>query len=259
MDRARRPAILRSMVLLFALSVGGASAQILFVGQFEKGDSPLPHLWQVVRFDHSIPATRYRTLDWDGVGAVEAIADASMALLTRPLKVDLLQTPVLCWRWRVDASLQAADMALKSGDDYAARVYVTFTLPPEKLKLWTKANLWMARAAYGENVPDAAINYVWDNRYPIGTRQANAYTDRSVMLVLRSGSRDAGKWVEQRRNIQADAISLFGTARAQTSQLAIGTDTDNTGEKVRAGFADLHFVQKDQQCVFRLPESEQRI
>ena len=108
----------------------------------------------------------------------------------------------------------------------------------------------MARAVYGENVPDAAINYVWDNRYPIGALQANAYTDRSMMVVLRSGSREAGKWVEERRNIQADVISLFGTDRAQTNQLAIGTDTDNTGERVQAGFADLHFVQEDQQCVF---------
>ena len=245
-----------SMVLLLALSVDGAPVQLLNVGQFEQEESSLPSPWRLVRFDNSIPATQYRTRDWDGVAAVEAVADASMALLTRPLRVDLLRTPVLCWRWRVDAPVRGADMVLKSGDDYAARIYVTFTLPPETLDLWTKAKLALARTVYGEYLPDAAINYVWDNRYPIGTRQPNAYTDRSWMVVLRSGHQDSGKWVEERRNVQADAISLLGTGKVQTDQLAIGADTDNTGEKVRAGFADLHFVQENQQCVFRDPPGE---
>ena len=76
------------------------------------------------------------------------------------------------------------------------------------------------------------------------------------MVVMRSGHQDAGKWVEERRNVQADAISLLGTGKVQTDQLAIGADTDNTGEKVRAGFADLHFVQENQQCEFRHPPGE---
>jgi len=96
-------------------------------------------------------------------------------------------------------------------------------------------------------VPDAAINYVWDNRHPIGTEQPNAYTDRTTMVVLRSGGADAGGWVQERRHIGRDAARLYGPA-ATPVQIAITADTDNTGETAHAGFADLHWVAADAPC-----------
>lgn len=53
---------------------------------------------------------QYALKFWDGVVAVEAVAERSMALLGRPLDVDLEATPQLCWLWRVDAPLATADM-----------------------------------------------------------------------------------------------------------------------------------------------------
>lgn len=134
-----------------------------------------------------------------------------MALLARPVEVDLNRTPVLCWRWRVDAPLIKADMATKAGDDYAARVYVSFAMPPAELSFMTRAKLKLARSIYGDAVPDAAINYVWDNRYPVGTRKPNAYTDRTRMIVAESGARNAGKWVVARHDVQQDMVAEFGS------------------------------------------------
>ncbi len=82
-----------------------------------------------------MPPTSYRTGSWDGVHAVEAHAVSSMALLARPVAIDLVATPVLCWRWRIDAPVQSADMTRKSGDDYAARVYLSFEVAPDQLGL----------------------------------------------------------------------------------------------------------------------------
>jgi hypothetical protein len=87
-------------------------------------------------------------------------------------------------------------MMTKAGDDYAARVYLSFAVPPERLGLGTRvATGARALTARQCQVPDAAINYVWDNRHPVGTWQANAYTERARMRVLRSGAGDAGRWV----------------------------------------------------------------
>lgn len=212
--------------------------------------SALPSPWQVIRLDQRVPATRYRVMLWDGVAAVEAVANASMALLARPVALDLARTPILCWRWRIDAPLITADMETKQGDDYAARVYLSFKLAPEAMSFATRAKLAVARGIYGDHVPDAALNYVWDNRYPIGTRRPNAYTDRTHMLVLRSGPSQAGAWVTERRDVFADAVAAFGTDRLHATQLAIAADTDNTGERARSGFADLHFVARNQECNF---------
>ena len=173
-----------------------------------------------------------------------------MALLARPVEIDLNSAPVLCWRWRVDAALQNADLNQKSGDDYAARVYLALTLPPELMGLATRAKLRLARVLYGEEVPDGAINYVWDNRHPVGTRRPNAYTALTQMVVQQTGEEKAGKWVSERVNVQDEIRRAFGTEHASLTSIAVASDTDNTGETALAGFADLHFVGADASCDF---------
>jgi hypothetical protein len=240
-----------ALLASFFAVCASAQAAAEWVGRFDPVASTPPAPWRVIQLDKRVPATLYRVIEWDGVAAVEARADASMALLARPLVVDLNLTPVLCWRWRIDAPLKTADLATKRGDDYAARVYVAFTLPSELMDFATRIKLRLARGLYGDSVPDAAINYVWDNRYPIGTQRPNAYTDRTQMIVLRSGSQQSGAWVMERRDVLADAVQAFGTDRARPILLAVAADTDNTGESARSGFADLHFVDRDQACMSR--------
>jgi hypothetical protein len=233
-------------LLLAAAQV--CTAEALWLGRFDATQAGIPAPWQIEHLDQRVAPTRYRLRQWDGVMAIEAQAKQSMALLARPLSADLQQTPILCWRWRIDAPVAAADMTKKSGDDYAARVYLSFAVPPEQLGLATRAKLRLARAIYGAQVPDAAINYVWDNRHPVGTLQDNAYTDRARMLVLRSGAAEAGRWISERRDLAADFRLAFGELAGRPSGLAIATDTDNTGGEAQAGFADFHLVGRDQPC-----------
>jgi len=237
----------RLSLLLLVPSI--AWADPVWVGRFAPSDGGgIPSPWRIERLDDAVPPTRYRLREWDGVGAVEAHAVASMALMARPLTIDLERTPVLCWRWRIDAPVAAADMTTKAGDDYAARVYLSFDVSPERLGLATRMALGLARTLRGSAVPDAAVNYVWDNRHPVGTWQPNAYTDRARMLVLRSGAADAGRWVDERRDVAADFRSAFGHPPARVTGLAVATDTDNTGGEARAGFADFRFVAPGAPC-----------
>ena len=240
------------VVVLSLLSMNTSAQNIInYAANFVSNSNVTPPApWQIIQFDKSIPSTKYQITTWDNIVAVEAKANASMSLLARPVSVDLRHTPVLCWRWRIDAPLKTADMATKSGDDYAARIYLAFSLPPETIDFITKAKLKIARSLYGEYVPDIALNYVWDNRYPVGTQRSNAYTKRTQMMVLRSGSRYAGAWVTERRNIVSDAIRILNIDRFRLTLLAVAADTDNTGEYAHAGFADLHFVPKNTKCSF---------
>lgn len=237
---------------LMACVLGAASSlqasEAVWLDQFDGRSGSVPAPWRVIQLNMRIPPTRYNLLRWDDVIAIEANADKSMALLGRPVTVDLKRTPVLCWRWRVDAPLVSADMAEKSGDDYAARVYVAFSLPASALSFGTRVKLVLARSIYGDAVPDAAINYVWDNRYPIGTRRPNAYTDRTQMIVAESGPARAGRWVVSRQDVLADFVSTFGDVPGQLTLLAVAADTDNTGERAHSGFADFHFVARSAAC-----------
>jgi hypothetical protein len=215
----------------------------LWVGRFDAGLAP----WQEILFKSGQRPNIFRIREWDGVTAVEVISDASMSLLARPVAIDLKATPVLCWRWRIKETLAEADMRLREGDDYAARVYVSFELPQSAMGIGLRAKLGLARAIWGKDLPDAAINYVWDNRQPKGTERPNAYTDRAMMVVLRSGDGDAGRWVWERRNIQDDVTRLF-SAGARPVQLALTADTDNTKGSAETGFADFHFVPAMSPC-----------
>ena len=230
--------------LLSGNALGAAPpTEPVWVGRFGDGLAP----WREVLLNDKLARNRFTLRQWDGVAAVEVHSVRSMSLLARPINVDLAATPVLCWRWRIDAPLLGADLLTREGDDYAARVYVSLAIPPAQQGFALRTQLRLARAIWGPEVPDAALNYVWDNRQPVGTTRPNAYTDRTIMIVQRSGGADAGRWVWERRDVARDAEAAFGPTAAPV-QLAVTADTDNTGESAHAGFADLHFVARSAPC-----------
>ena len=238
----------RALGAVVLLCMASQSAAELTVGKFDAAASRLPVPWQLIHLEPSAPPTKYRQILWDGAEAIEARAESSMALLGRIVDIDLLQTPVLCWRWRIDSVVQSADMTRRRGDDYAARIYLAFALPRESLSLVDRAALTLARGIFGPQIPDGAINFVWDNRHPPGTHMPNAYTSRAQMVVLRSGNTEAGFWVGERVHVSQEMERAFSTSKGKLQLLALGSDSDNSGETVRAGFADIHFVRADQPC-----------
>lgn len=242
--------IFLGLVLLFSAHRPVLAEDVVWLGRFDATMSDPPSPWRLIQLDRKIPLTKYRVRLWEGVGAIEATADRSMALLARPVEGDLRVTPILCWRWRIDAPLTGADMAKKSGDDYAARVYIAFRVAPSDMNFSTRLKLKLARSLFGLAVPDAALSYVWDNRYPVGTQRENAFTDRARMIVVESGSGRAGQWVTERRDILTDFTANFGLDQADVTLLALASDTDNTGEKAHAGFADFHLVPRERSCSF---------
>jgi len=225
-------------------------ALLALAGPAVAGDASLPRFsaqtpgqpiagWQVLKPAPKAPDTRYTLVDEGGAVVIQAEAVASMSGLVRALQPPAAGPSRLQWRWRIERPLANADMTQKAGDDYAARVYVLFDYPRERLPWATRAKLALAEALYGQPVPTAALNYVWDNRQPVGTIKPNAYTERVRMVVLESGTAKAGQWISESRDLNADFRAAFGEDAPPVSGVAIATDTDNTGETARAWFGDL--------------------
>jgi hypothetical protein len=231
-------------LLLGVACAGPAVAEpVVWLGRFDAGLAP----WAELRFVQNRPANAWALRRWDGQDALEVRSEASMSLMARTVTLDLAKTPVLCWRWRVERVLERGDLTRKAGDDQAARIYLGLALPPESLGLGDRMALSLARSRFGPAVPDAAINYVWDNRQPAGSEHPNAYTGRTTMIVKRSGAAEAGRWVAERHDVAADIRRLHGPG-ARVVQLAVAADTDDTGEKAHSGFAALHAVAADEPC-----------
>jgi len=218
----------------------------VWVGKFSgAGDCPAP--WRVVKISNA-PPTAYRLAMVSNESAIEARVDSSMALLVRPVSVDLTRTPILCWRWLVTKIVAKGDIRKKGGNDFAARVYVAFDMPNSALDGLTKMKLAVGRRMFGKDLPDAALTYIWDNRNPVGTRMRSPYTDRQQLIVAQTGEAKVGQWVAQRANVAADFNQAFAGKPGHVVQVAVASDGDNTKSSGRAGFADLHFIARNQEC-----------
>ncbi|MFC0133123.1 hypothetical protein CR105_06145 [Massilia eurypsychrophila] len=198
--------------------------------------------WKVLKPSPKAATTQYTLVRDADHTVLRADADKSMSGLIHTIRVDTRRYPLLRWRWKVAAPVAGADMTQKSGDDYAARIYVMFDYPASRLPLSTRIKMKLAESLHGQPIPAAALNYVWDNRHPVGTIQPNTYTDRARMVVVRSGAGQANQWVTEMRDLRADFRAAFGEEAPHVVALAIATDTDNTASRALAWYGDIEFL-----------------
>lgn len=168
--------------------------------------------------------TRYRITEVDGRPAVHAVCDeASASGLFLEQDIDLEQTPIIEWEWRVERSFAYIDEQTRDGDDYPARLYAV-----------DRHNVlrWRTRA----------INYVWASEMPEGAQWENAYQSRAVMVAMRSGADEDTGWVTERRDLREDFRNIHGRDLTVLNALAIMTDCDDTGQSIEAWYGEIRLL-----------------
>jgi hypothetical protein len=235
-------ALLLAVAGSLSCAANAAEAPVLAPFSAAAPGASLPAPWKVTTLPGISRHTRY-TLVRDGDAVVlRADAEASMAGVAHPLKLDVRAHPVIEWRWKILNLLTKSDIATKGGDDFPARVYVLFDYDIRKLPFSVRARIRLARL-YGADVPLAALCYVWDGKAAAGTSVWSAYTDRVRMIVAESGDANLGNWVTIRRDVAADFRAAFGEEPPAISGVVLATDTDNTGESATAFYGDIRFMQ----------------
>lgn len=236
------------VILAFTLfgfpgAVRTQSRAMMEVGKFSAATAgqELPQGWKPLTFKKTEKHTSYRLVKDDGTVVVKAVAEASASGLTRKIKIDPKEYPVLQWRWKVKDILKKGDVRRKEGDDYPARIYITFVYDPAQLSFFEKRKYEAIRLLYGQYPPLAAINYIWESKAKEGTMVPNPYSDRVMMFVIESGSAKLGQWVSEERNVYEDYKKAFKGEPPMISGVAIMTDTDNTGESATAYYGDIVF------------------
>ena len=215
-----------------AIIVGHFSAAMVGAG--------LPEGWQPLTFRNIERHTSYRLVTDDGTTVLQAIADASASGLVHRVRIDPKEYPFIEWRWKVNNVLVKGDVRKKDGDDYPARLYITFDYDPAKLGFIDGLKYKAAKLLYGE-VPLRAITYIWDSRAPEGTVVPNPYTNWVMMIVVESGKTRVGQWVNEKRNIYEDYKKVFAEEPGRITGVAVMTDTDNTGESAIGYYGDILF------------------
>lgn len=216
----------------------------LEVGMFSTaaGNGQLPDGWKPLTFSQIKRHTDYSLVEAGETVVVKAASDRSASGLTRAISISPAAYPVIQWQWKVNNILRKGDVTRKDGDDYPARIYITFAFDPDRAGYLERLKQQAARLVYGEKIPYRAISYIWGSNSPAGTMIENPYTDRVMMFVVETGEEKAQQWVTERRNIHADYIRAFGEEPPMISGVAIMTDTDNTRESAIAWYGDIIFT-----------------
>lgn len=169
--------------------------------------------------------TRYTLTEVEGKPAIHAVCDDSTAsgfFLEEP--IDLEETPIMEWEWRLEEPFSNIDETEKTGDDYALRIYAV-----DRHRLLR----WRTRA----------LNYVWASEQPQGSDWPNAYQPVAQMIAVQSGAPETdSKWRTERRNLREDFKHYHDRELDQVDAIAIMTDCDDTQQSVESWYGEIRFL-----------------
>jgi hypothetical protein len=140
------------------------------------------------------------------------------------VKVDLAETPILEWSWKVTTLPTGGNACQKSTDDQAAQVYVAWLRMPESVR-------------------SRIIGYVWDSTAPAGTICKSQKTSTVTYVVVRSGADELGKWITERRNVAEDFRRIYGETPDNPTALSLSIDSDDTRSNAESFIGPMFFTR----------------
>jgi hypothetical protein len=243
MNRMFRP--LAALAAVSALAAGCATApdkpaqgarQVTPFSANAPGGS-MPRDWQSWSLSRFKSPSRYQLVDNGGSTVVRATAKATASGLIQYLDIDPREQPVLTWRWRVMDLMPSAD----SADDSPVRVVVSFSGDLDKLSLTDRIFYDNFRLVSGQQLPYAALMYVWGSQTPRDGMVPNRYTSRIKIIAVETGRDRLGAWQTVTRNVVEDFRRAFGEEPGKVVSLGILTETEHTERELEAYYGDLSF------------------
>jgi DUF3047 family protein len=137
----------------------------------------------------------------------------------------LKETPILEWTWKASVLPTGGDVRRKESTDIAAQLYVIWPRFPALLR-------------------SRIIGYIWDATTPAATIVKSQKTGTVTFIVLRSGPKDLGKWVTERRNLSEDYRELFGEFPEDPRAITISIDSNDTRSNAESFMGPIVFREK---------------
>jgi len=179
--------------------------------------------------------TTYEMSSFNGKKALKASSQRAASGLLLQKRIDLLDTPYLNWSWLITKRLPPLDERSKTGDDYAARVYI------------------VAKSGF-LGLDTKALSYVWSSSQEMGNIWNNAYASSNVkMLAVRGKHSKTSQWYSEKRNVYQDLIQYFGDKGSEAANqeayryidvVALMTDTDNGQSTAESYYGDIIFSRQ---------------
>jgi Protein of unknown function (DUF3047) len=204
--------ITRSIAFALLLLSAAAAADLLVVEDWTKypvGTKGVPSEWKVQNWGN--PAYELEVVENDGQRALHLKSRDEGSTISKEIrgKVNLNETPILEWSWKVVTLPKGANSCAKATDDQAAQVYVVWERFPSAVR-------------------SRILGYVWDTTQPIGTICKSEKTGTVTYVVVRSGAAEAGKWLAEHRNVREDFKKIYGEEPGNPDAVSISIDSNDT-------------------------------
>jgi hypothetical protein len=200
-----------SVIALAVVATARAAERVVVEDwrSYPRGTRAIPGDWKEQNWGK--PANDFEIVSDNGQPALHLRSKGDSSTISRDLKasVDLDETPILEWRWKVITLPTGGNACQKSTDDQAAQVYVAWLRAPELVR-------------------SRIIGYIWDSTATPGTICQSQKTSTVTYVVLRSGSNELGKWITERRNVIEDFRKIYGEAPDKPTGLSLGIDSADT-------------------------------
>lgn len=137
-------------------------------------------------------------------------------------KINLKDTPILEWSWKMVALPKGGNSCVKAADDQAGQVFVMWPRFPEQLR-------------------SRIIGYVWDTTQPVGTTCKSEKTGMVTYIVVRSGAAEVGKWFTEKRNVRDDFKKIYGEEAENPGVVSISIDSNDTNSYAESFIGPIAF------------------
>jgi len=205
-----RPMIGLCIVLAAALSLD-AQPRALVVEDWSRqpaGKTGIPEGWQGQNWGS--PKYDFRIVSESPSQVLHLRSQNEGSTISKEIKVDVREFPVLEWRWKVVVLPKGGDSRKKATDDQPAQLYVVFPRFPQAVR-------------------SRIIGYVWDSTAPAGTIVRSEKTGTVTYVILRSGPTDLGKWITETRNVVEDYKRIYGEEPSEPAgAVSISIDSNDT-------------------------------
>ena len=156
-------------------------------------------------------------------------------VLLKEVSFDPRQYPIMTWCWRAQTLPPRGDERYTETNDSAAGVYVIFS----------RNFLGIPRQ----------IKYLWSTTLPVGTVARREGIARPWFVVLESGDRRIGSWVQEIVDLEDDHRRILDRdLPKRTLGIGILTDADNTSSYASADYADFRLWPRDAFAQGRIPD-----
>jgi len=166
-------------VILYAVISSGsisAQSQTLVLEDFRaKEEDGFPSKWGHEELRSEAKGrSAYKVVTENG-GNYLAVKDAGQRIKNKKIDWDPKAYPILTWRWRINK--------VPEGTDQIGAIFVTLDTDFMLIPVWTK--------------------YLWSATKPEGTLSEGGMFS-GAEIIVQSGTREIGKWIEERVNVYED-------------------------------------------------------